>query len=120
MQCYRWSGGMRIGPNRTGRRCFSGSCRAVFATGTGAAGCAIAFACGCRGGRARELRRCRTRYSRRPTAAAALLAVLVRQQNADDLSGVQEDWDIAAGGEELELIEELEFYDWLKQSQGRS
>ena len=53
-------------------------------------------------------------------AAAALLAVLVWQQQPGDLPGVQEDWDILAGGEELELIEELEFYDWLEQTQSRS
>ena len=50
----------------------------------------------------------------------ALLAVLVWQQRAGDLPGVQEDWDILASGEELELIEELEFYDWLEQTQSRS
>ena len=54
------------------------------------------------------------------TAAAALLAVLLWQQHAGDLQGVQEDWDILAGGEELELIEELEFYDWLEQTQSSS
>ena len=53
-------------------------------------------------------------------AAAALLAVLVWQQRPGDLPGVQEDWDILASGEELELIEELEFYDWLEQTQSRS
>jgi hypothetical protein len=53
-------------------------------------------------------------------AAAALLAVLVWQQHSGDLAAVQEDWDILAAGEELELIEELEFYDWLEQTQSRS
>ena len=54
------------------------------------------------------------------TAAALLLAVLLWQQHAGDLQGVQEDWDILAAGEELELIEELEFYDWLEQTQSSS
>ena len=53
-------------------------------------------------------------------AAAALLLVLVWQQHAGNLPGVQEDWDILAGGEELDLIEELEFYDWLEQTQSSS
>jgi hypothetical protein len=54
------------------------------------------------------------------TAAAALLAVLVWQQQAGDLPGVEDDWELVASGEDLELIEELEFYDWLEQTQGRS
>ena len=53
-------------------------------------------------------------------AAAALLAVLVWQQRAGDLRSVQEYWDILARGEELELIEKLEFYHWLEQTQSRS
>jgi hypothetical protein len=38
-----------------------------------------------------------------------LLGVLLWEQHAGDVPGVQDDWDILAGGEELELIEELEF-----------
>lgn len=54
------------------------------------------------------------------TAAAALLAVLVWQHQGADLSGLQEEWELLAAGEELELIEELEFYDWLEYTQSSS
>ncbi len=54
------------------------------------------------------------------TAAAALLAVLVWQQQRSGLNGLQEDWELLAAGEDLELIEELEFYDWLEHTQSSS
>ena len=54
------------------------------------------------------------------TTAAALLAVLVWHQRPGEFNGLQEDWELLAAGEELELIEELEFYDWLEHTDSSS
>ena len=50
------------------------------------------------------------------TAAAVMLAVLL-WQNPPDMPGTFEELDIIASGEDLELIEELDFYDWLDATQ---
>lgn len=50
------------------------------------------------------------------TAAAIVLAVLL-WQNPSDMSGPFEELDIIASGEDLELIEDLDFYDWLDATQ---
>jgi hypothetical protein len=48
------------------------------------------------------------------------MAVLVWQHQGPGPLGLHEEWELLAEGEELELIEELEFYDWLEQTQGSS
>ena len=50
------------------------------------------------------------------TAAAALLAVLLWQSpSAPPLP--LEDWEIVVSGDDMELIEEYEFYEWLDATQ---
>lgn len=50
------------------------------------------------------------------TAAAAVLALLLWQHDgAPPLPA--EDWDIAISGDDLDLIEEYEFYEWLDTTQ---
>ena len=53
------------------------------------------------------------------TAAAAVLAVLLWQQGGGLPAG-EDAWEILASGEDLELIEEWEFYDWLEDIQANS
>ena len=50
------------------------------------------------------------------TAAAVMLAVLL-WQTPSDIPGPFEELDIIASGEDMELIEELDFYDWLDATQ---
>lgn len=50
------------------------------------------------------------------TAAAIALAVVVWHSPAE-WPGAFEDMDIMASGEDLELIEEMDFYDWLDATQ---
>lgn len=54
------------------------------------------------------------------TAAAALLAVLIWQQGLNHSSLSAGDWELLASGEELELIEDWEFYAWLEEVQSNS
>ena len=49
------------------------------------------------------------------TAAAALLAVVVWYQAPLNEPGLPGEWDMLAASEELELIDELEFYAWLEE-----
>ena len=53
-------------------------------------------------------------------AAAALLAAVIWYQQPADMPVISDDWDVLAASEELELIEELEFYDWLETTQSSS
>ncbi|MEW8506155.1 MAG: DUF3619 family protein [Candidatus Thiodiazotropha sp.] len=54
-------------------------------------------------------------------AAAALIAVALWHQGNTLVSPqFNEDWELLASGEELELIEELEFYNWLELMHGES
>ena len=48
------------------------------------------------------------------SAAAAILAVAIWYQNPADPTVFSEEWEALASSEELELIEDLEFYDWLE------
>ena len=50
------------------------------------------------------------------TAAAVMLAVLL-WQSPSELPGPFEELDIIASGEDLELIEDMDFYDWLDATQ---
>ena len=54
------------------------------------------------------------------TVAAAVVAVVLWYQNPADPSVFREDWEALASSEELELIEELEFYDWLETTHSSS
>ncbi|MES9991191.1 MAG: DUF3619 family protein [Candidatus Thiodiazotropha sp.] len=55
------------------------------------------------------------------TAAAMLLAIaLWYQGNSTNSPEFNEDWELLASSEELELIEELEFYNWLELMHGES
>lgn len=53
------------------------------------------------------------------TATVVVFAVAV-WQNPSDLPGPYEELDIIASGEDLELIEDLDFYDWLDATQAAS
>ena len=50
------------------------------------------------------------------TAAVAVLAILL-WQGPSGLPGPVDELDIIASGEDLELIEDLDFYDWLDATQ---
>jgi hypothetical protein len=50
------------------------------------------------------------------TAAAALLALLLWQSPSAPLLPA-EDWEIVVSGDDLDLIEEYEFYEWLDATQ---
>ena len=52
--------------------------------------------------------------------AAALLAVVIWYRQPDDIPLTGDDWDVLAASDELELIEDLEFYDWLESTQSSS
>lgn len=55
------------------------------------------------------------------TAAVMLLAIaLWYQGNSAPSAQFNEDWELLASGDELELIEELEFYNWLELMHGES
>ncbi len=54
------------------------------------------------------------------TAAAAVLAVVVWQHHDSGLPLSADDWELLAAGEEIELIEEWEFYAWLEEQQANS
>jgi ferric-dicitrate binding protein FerR (iron transport regulator) len=49
-------------------------------------------------------------------AAALVLAMLVWHQPVE-LPGTLDDLDIVASGDDLDMIEDLEFYDWLDETQ---
>ncbi len=49
-------------------------------------------------------------------AAALVVAILVWQQPVE-LPGALDDLDIVASGDDLDMIEDLEFYDWLDETQ---
>jgi hypothetical protein len=51
------------------------------------------------------------------TAAAALLAVVIWNQLPGDDSVMPGEWDMLATSEELELIDELDFYAWLEETE---
>ena len=54
------------------------------------------------------------------SAAAAVFAVVIWYQNPGETSVFNEEWEALASSEELELIEELEFYDWLETTHSSS
>ena len=50
-------------------------------------------------------------------AVAVVLAVVIWQPGGTGLPLSEQDWDLLAAGEEMELIEEWEFYVWLEELQ---
>jgi hypothetical protein len=54
------------------------------------------------------------------TATAAVFAVVIWYHHPNDMPALAEEWELLAASEELELIEELEFYDWLETTQPSS
>ncbi len=50
-------------------------------------------------------------------AAVALVAAVMLWPSAPHLPAAADDWELLAAGDELELIEDIEFYDWLDTTQ---
>lgn len=50
-------------------------------------------------------------------AAATLVGAVILWQGWMPMPATPEDWEVLAAGDDLELIEELEFYDWLDTTQ---